>query len=219
VATDKEKDFELRERIQIKAPDKLYAIEDFQGQAIEIENANGRELFQHLRHNVTNYDQVLDNLRAEQGHVSAWEQKQAVAGAAEKVLELHYKEHLRVVKNSQRRGQILRDLMHRTGVGTASALVSLLDSWSSKIKDIAKLENSQRTLQVWNDTYRVQRELVKQLLKDEAVSVAVQDKVDKIYGTRSVNKAVELGSALFNWERSEVIRLIKRVVNYTQLEK
>jgi DNA repair ATPase RecN len=108
--------------------------------------------------------------------------------------------------------------MQKAGVGTASALSNFLDSWSAKIKDIAKLENSQRTLQSWNDTYRVQRELVKKLLVSEGISEEVIAKVNAIYSTRSVNKAVEMGSDLFNLEKSEILKFIKSAVRYTKLK-
>lgn len=108
--------------------------------------------------------------------------------------------------------------MQKAGVGTAYALLNFLDSWSNKIRDIAKLENSQRTLQSWNDTYRVQRELVKKLLVSEGVSEEVIAKVNAIYSTRSVNKAVEIGSDLFNLEKSEILKFIKSAVRYTKLE-
>ncbi|EKU98617.1 hypothetical protein Lepto7375DRAFT_7922 [Leptolyngbya sp. PCC 7375] len=121
-----------------------------------------------------------------------------------------------VIQDSQRKGNILKGLMQRVGVGTASALSQMLDSWSEKIKEIGHLENSQRTLQTWNDTYRVQRELVKEILKREGVSDSVTKQVHAIYGTRSSNKAIALGADLLDLEKSEILKLVKSAIRYAK---
>ena len=167
---------------------------------------------------MTNYDHVLREIRAEQqGEITGRQEKQIAVAAAEHILEEYRNEHFKVIQDSQRKGRLLKSLFERFSVSTASALSQTLDSWSEKIKAIGKLENSQRSLQSWNDTYRVQRELVRALLKQENVSVDLLTKVDRIYGTRSVNKAIELGSDFFNLEKSETLRLVKAVVRYAKL--
>jgi hypothetical protein len=206
-----------RPQVRLKNADQLYAITDEQGQPLDYEQADGRQLFNHYRHNVTNYDQVLDAVRAQQGRVTGFQQKQATAGAAEQILEKYRDEHVHVIRDSQKKGAILRSLMQKAGVGTASALVSVLDSWSEKLKTVAHLESSQRSLQTWNDTYRVQRELVKQILSESAVEPEVRQRVNAIYAARSVNKAIEAGSGLLNWEKSEILKLVKTAVRYTKL--
>jgi hypothetical protein len=208
---------DLRKEIKLTNAEQLYHIKDESGQPIAYEEADGRQLFNHYRHNLTNYDQVLDNIRSEQGHVTGRQEKKASVAAAEQVLEKYRDEHIKVIKDSQRKGNLLKIIMQKAGVGTASAVVSFLDSCSDKIKQLSKLENSQRTLQAWNDTYRVQRELVRKLLIQEGVSPDTINKVNKIYSTRSVKKAVELGSQLLNLEKSEILTLIKSAVRYTKL--
>ncbi|WP_414544910.1 hypothetical protein [Nostoc sp. CCY0012] len=208
---------DLRKEIKLTNAEQLYHIKDESGQPIAYEEADGRQLFNHYRHNLTNYDQVLDNIRSEQGHVTGRQEKKASVAAAEQVLEKYRDEHIKVIKDSQRKGNLLKTIMQKAGVGTASAVVSFLDSCSDKIKELSKLENSQRTLQAWNDTYRVQRELVRKLLIQEGVSPDTINKVNKIYSTRSVKKAVELGSQLLNLEKSEILTLIKSAVRYTKL--
>ncbi|OYE00198.1 hypothetical protein [Nostoc sp. 'Peltigera membranacea cyanobiont' 232] len=208
---------DLRQEIKLTNIEQLYQIKDESGQPIAYEEADGRQLFNHYRHNLTNYDQVLDNIRAEQGYLTGRQEKKASVAAAEQVLEKYRDEHIKVIKDSQKKGNLLKTIMQKAGVGTASAVVTFLDSCSEKIKEVSKLENSQRTLQTWNDTYRVQRELVKKLLIDEGVSPDTISKVNKIYSTRSVNKAVELGSKLFNLEKSEILILVKSAIRYTKL--
>ncbi|NJL20975.1 MAG: hypothetical protein HC895_09370 [Leptolyngbyaceae cyanobacterium SM1_3_5] len=197
--------------------EEFYQIRDESGQLVDYEQAKGRQLFDHYRHNMTNYDQVLDEIRAKQGHITGRQEKKASVGAAEQVLEKYRDEHVKVIQDSQKKGQILKNLMQKAGVGTASALASLLDTWSNKIKEIGHLENSQRTLQSWNDTYRVQRELVRELLRQEGVSEEVINKVNAVYKTRSVNKAVELAENFFDLEKSEILKLVKSAIRYTKV--
>ncbi|MEA5508915.1 hypothetical protein VB715_03980 [Crocosphaera sp. UHCC 0190] len=209
----------IRDKVQLTQPEQLYQIRDKEGNIIDLEQANGRELFNHYRHNVTNYDQVLDNRRDQQGYVTGRQEKEAVIGAAEQVLEKYRDEHIKVIKDGQKKGALIKQWFDKVGVGTALAFTHLLDSWSEKIKEVAKLQNSQRTLQTWNDTYRVQRELVKKLLKDEEVSEEIIEKVNKIYSTRSVNKVVELGTDLFDLKKSEMLKLVKSAIRYAKLNE
>ena len=227
----------LRKRVKLTNPEHLYDIREGDGSSIPYNKANGRQLFNHYRHRMTNYDQVLGDIRAEQqGEITGRQEKQVAVAAAEHILEEYRNEHVKVIQDSQKKGTILKALFEKVGVTSASsfsgmldswfekvgvtsasALSGMLDSWSEKIKNTAHLESSQRKLQEWNDTYRVQRALVKTLLKQENVSVDILAKVDRIYGTRSVNKAVELGSDFFNLEKSEIVKLIKSAVRYTKL--
>ena len=208
----------LRKRVKLTNPEDLYKVQDEYGSQIPYDEADGRQLFNHYRHRMTNYDEVLGEIRAEQdGNITGRQEKQVAVAAAEHILKEYRDQHVKVIQDSQTKGRFIRSLFERLGVGTASALSQMLDSWSEKIKEIGKLENSQRSLQTWNDTYRVQRELIKTLLKQENISVDIQDKVKLIYGTRSVNKAVELGSDFFNLEKSETLKLIRSVVRYAKL--
>ena len=206
-----------RDKVRLTKPENLYQIEDENGQIIDFKKASGRQLFNHYRHNMTNYDEVLNELRDEQGYVTGRQEKTALVGAAEQVLAKYHNEHIKVIQDSQAKGAFLKKILTKAKVGTASALVKLLDEWSEKIKKIGNLENSQRSLQTWNDTYRVQRELIKKLLKEENVSPEVITKVNAIYSTRSVNKAVEKGSDLFNLEKSEILKLVKSTIRYKKL--
>lgn len=206
-----------RDKMELTNPENLYQIKDTNGQIIDYEKATGRELFNHYRHNMTNYDDILDEIRQKQGHLKGYQQKKAVVGAAEQVLEKYHEEHIKVIQDSQKKGNILKQILNKAKVGTASALVNLLDDWSEEIKKIGNLENSQRSLQTWNDTYRVQRELVKKLLKESDINPEIKAQVKAIYSTRSVSKAVEKGCNIFDLEKSEILKLIKSAIRYSKL--
>jgi len=210
----------LRDRVEVTHPEKLYSIQDSDGSQIPYDLANGRQLFNHYRHRMTNYDQVLDDLRAEQqGNITGRQEKQIAIAAAEHILEEYRNEHVKVIQDSQKKGQFIKGLFQRFGVGTASALTQMLDSWSEKIKEISHLESSQRSLQTWNDIYRVQKVLVLNLLDQEDVSDEVRAKVAQLYGTRSTRNAVTLGANLLNLEESEILKFLKRkdAIRYTKL--
>ena len=215
-----------RDKVKLTKPENLYQIKDKNGQIINIEKANGRQLFNHYRHNMTNYDDVLDEIRQDQGYITGRQEKKAAIGAAEKVLEKYHEEHLKVIKDDQIKKVALKTIFNKAKVGTAIAVVNLLDSLSTQIDSlseevnkVANLERSQRSLQTWNDTYRVQRDLVKKLLKEENISPEVTKKVNLIYKARSVNKAIETGSELFHLEKSEILKIVKSAIRYSKLIK
>jgi hypothetical protein len=209
----------IRRKVKLTDQTQLYQIKDKSGQVINFEEASGREIFNHYRHNMTNYDQVLDEVRAEQGYVSGRQEKKATAGAAEQILKKYHDEHVKVIQDSQKKGNTLKIVMGKVGVATASALTSKLDEWSEKIKTVSKLENSQESLRAWNDTYRVQRDLVKLMLVQENSQQETIDKINIIYGTRSVNKAIDNGCTLLNLEKSEILKLLKKSIKYSQSKK
>jgi hypothetical protein len=207
------------EKIELKNADELYIVVDAYGKPIQYDQANGRELFNHYRHNLTNYDQVLDDVRQEQGRVTGFQQKQATAGAAEVILERYRDEHVKVIQDAQHKGSVLKKILQKAGVGTVSALTNWMDSCSEALKTVAHLESSQRSLQTWNDTYRVQQKLVKQVLLEAGTDPKIIQKISAIYGTRSPRKALDLGCDLLNWERSQVVKLVKAAVRYSKLEQ
>ena len=206
-----------RDKIELTNPENLYQIKDKNGNTVDYETVKGRELFNHYRHNMTNYDEVFDEVRQQQGYVNGYQQKKAVTGAAEKVLEKYHQEHVKVIKDSHLKSSLLKKIFNQAKVGTASAVVNLLDDWSEKIQKIGNLESSQRSLRVWNDTYRVQKKLIEKLVKDEDIDPKIAEKIKAIYATRSVNKAIKQGCTIFDLERSQVLKIVKSAIRYAKL--
>jgi hypothetical protein len=101
---------DIRDKVRLENPDKLYAISDKSGNLIDYDHASGRELFNHYRHGMTNYDEVLDDIRKEQGFVQWSQQKEANTGAAEQILELYRNEHVKVIKDSQQKNSFIKSL-------------------------------------------------------------------------------------------------------------
>ncbi|MGK7895485.1 MAG: hypothetical protein AB4372_18180 [Xenococcus sp. (in: cyanobacteria)] len=204
---EEKQNYNPRDTVKVTNPEYIYQIKYKNGQSTNIRK---------IIDAATNYNQVLNEIRQKQGDVTEKE-KDIVIVAAEKLLEKYYLEHIKVIEDSQKKGATLKKILNKARVGTASALVNLLDDWSEKIKSIANLESSQRQLRIWNDTYRVQKDLVKKILKEENVSPEVIDKVNAIYKTRSVNKAVEKGCDIFDLEKSEILKIVKSAIRYSKL--
>lgn len=208
---------DIRDKVRLENPDKLYAISDKSGNLIDYDHASGRELFNHYRHGMTNYDEVLDDIRKEQGFVQWSQQKEANTGAAEQILELYRNEHVKVIKDSQQKNSFIKSLMQKFKVTTTTALVNTLDNWADNLTELSNkisenkdhidfLTGSQGAYHRWNNTYRVQKFMVLRTLQDDGVDSVTINKIEQIYKTKSVNKAIELAHQLFDFEESEIIK-------------
>lgn len=204
----------IQDRIIITNPEKLYSPHDADGNPIDFEKVTGEQLLKHVCHNMTNHDEVLSQNRDENGEISDFVKKEATLGVSQKILDLYTREHVKVVQDSQVKGEFLKKLMIKAGVGTFSKLSEVLDSISEKLKQIAHLQNSQQSLQAWNDTYRVQRELVKKILITNNVDSATIEQVKLVYGTKSTNKAIDLGCKLLQLEESSILKLVQSSIRY-----
>lgn len=91
---------------------------------------------------------------------------------------------------------------------------------SEKLKEIDELKKSQQTLQQFNDSYRVQRELTIQLLKERNVDPEIVTEVEALNErkSRSISKRISLFEQKVGWDRSKVIKLIKKYVQYSKVD-
>lgn len=55
------------------------------------------------------------------------------------------------------------------------------------------------------------------VLEHEGVDPSIRTKVNQIYSTRSVNKAISIGESLLDWEQSEILKLVKKAIRYKHL--
>jgi hypothetical protein len=204
----------LHALVKLNRVHNLYDIRDEKSQPVSWETAQGRIILENCVHNATNYDDVIADLVARLGGVSQENREVLWNRAVSLVMEHYHHEHVKVTQEALKQKSWLHKLMQQAQVTSARSLTQKLDEWSDKIKQFAKLENSQRSLQTWNDTYRVQRDLVKKVLEDEKISPEILLKVNEIYSTRSVNRAVQVGSNLFDLKESEILKLVKSSLRY-----
>jgi len=90
---------------------------------------------------------------------------------------------------------------------------------SERLKEIEALKNSQRSLQQYNDSYRVQRELIIQLLKVRNVDPEIIAEVEVLSDrtSRSISKHIERFQNMVGWPRSQVVKLIRKYVKYSKI--
>jgi len=90
----------------------------------------------------------------------------------------------------------------------------------ARLEEIDALRKSQQTLQQFNDSYRVQRELTIQLLKERNVDPAIIAEVEALNErkSRSIGKRIALFEKKVGWQRSKIVRLIKKYVQYSEID-
>lgn len=201
---------DIRALIEVSRPDLIYSIRDELGRGINFEDAEGWELLNHYRHNATNYDRVCKRIKRNQGFIDDIQIRYCGEAAAEAVLELIRTEHTEVTRKARDQQKTLGKIFQAAGVSSIKKICDILDGVSENLKTIAKLENSQRSLQTWNDAYRGQKALTLKLLEMEDIDSEVIKKVKRIYSARSSNKLVPIWQKLTDWEASETIKLLKK---------
>lgn len=196
--------------LKVTRPELIYAIKDELGRDIDFETAKGSELLNHYRYSATNYDQVRQEIKRVQGKIDDIQIRYCGEAAVEAVLELLRTEHVVVIQKTQNQQQTLKSIFQAAGVSSIKAICDMLDGASEKLKEIAKLQNSQRTLQTWNDVYRGQKAMTLKLLEIESIDPEIIKKLKYLYSARSSNKLVPIWQELTDWEASETLNLLKK---------
>lgn len=200
----------LIDQIKISKPQHLY----------NYGNESDPDFLVRCIHNATNYDEIVAQATQENIQIDIELVKQELWKRAASLVNEHIgEEYKKVIKHSTKQEKTLKNILNRFSVGTVVALTARLDAFSDKLKDMARLENSQQSLRIWNDTYRVQREIVKEILKRNGVSSEIEQQVNQVYSTRSSNKAIELGGSLLNYEKSEILKLVKSAIRYANTQQ
>jgi hypothetical protein len=99
--------------------------------------------------------------------------------------------------------------------GTVPSPPKALPEVSQLQEELKSTQQSQSSLQTWNDIYRIQQALVIEYLKQNHVDNAVIEDVETIFKLRSVRQAPSLADRLLDLKKSEIIRLLKKTVKYT----
>lgn len=82
-------------------------------------------------------------------------------------------------------------------------------------KELVSVRTSQNSLKSWNDIYRIQQVLVIEYLKQQKVETQIIDSIEHIFKLKSVRQAPQFASSLLDWEASEIMQLLKKVVRHT----
>ena len=195
---------EITNAIKLTDIENFYNVRDKFGNYIDREKATPLQLARHLRHNCTNYDKILDKIRKSNGKVTGYDRKYALVGVLQQVSKKLNDDALNAKAYHTVEIKALENLVKK----------QQFDLHKEYAPTIEYLSRSQKSLQVANDTYRAQRELIKKLINESNVSDEIKSQVKAIYSTRSVDKAIEKCVGIFDLEKSELLQLIKRVIRY-----
>lgn len=106
------------------------------------------------------------------------------------------------------------EVQEKGGTAPSSSPKALPEVFQLQEK-LKSTQQSQSSLQTWNDVYRIQQALVIEYLKQKQVDNAVIEDVKTIFNLRGVRQAPSLADRLLDLKKSEILRLLKRAVKYT----
>lgn len=231
-------------KVVLKNPERFYAIQDEYGNTIDFGTADGRNLFKHLRHNCTTYDDVLDGIHSQQGYVSEVQQKLVKQAAAEVIIE-HFRndnENLQtdLAKQINQKKNIVQKfknfttdtgkLLQKLGVNTITSGINALDDVLQKVATVEQIERAYEELEAkheksrtafgrLNDAYRVHEVLTLEYLEAKGIDSEIIENLKKLYKTQSPKTAIPAFCQFTESEESLVIKRIKSKLHYTDPNK
>jgi hypothetical protein len=173
---------QLRESVKLVKPELLAQVPD---------DYNRRQVFNHLRHNATNYDFLLDEHRRKYGNVTPAENKALTQGAADVIIEA-----LRLENDTLMQGKantpfakFARAMRELLGLNSDIDLQAIYEKTKT-------LKHSQAMYKSWNERYRRQREMVLKVTK--GVNPEIHRQIKAIYSANSKDKLDKLQKELFD---------------------
>lgn len=139
---------------------------------------NRRQAFNFLRHRATNYDALLEQHRQQYGNVTPKENKAAVQGAADVIIQALRDENIELIqgKSNTPFAKFARSLAELLGLDAGVDLAMIHEATKT-------LKRSQTMYRSWNERYRRQRDLVLKAI--ESASPEVRQQVQEIYKATS----------------------------------
>lgn len=159
----------IRSAIRLVKPELLAQVPD---------DYNRRQAFNFLRHRATNYDALLEQHRAQYGNVTPKENKAAVQGAADVIIQALRDENIELIQGRSNTpfAKFARSIAELLGLDAGVDLSMIYEATKT-------LKRSQTMYKSWNERYRRQRDLVLKAI--EAASPEVRQQVQEIYKARS----------------------------------
>ena len=162
----------LRSSVKLTHPELLAQVPD---------DYNRRQAFNFLRHRATNYDALLEQYRRQYGDVTPKENKAAVQGAADVIIQALRDENIELIQGRSNTpfAKFARSLADLLGLDPGVDLAMIHEATKT-------LKRSQAMYKSWNERYRRQRDLVLKAI--EAASPEVRQQVQAIYKATSKAK-------------------------------
>ena len=163
---------QLRRAVKLVKPELLARVPD---------DYNPRAVFNYLRHDATNYDELVEQHQRQYGKVTNEENRALVKGAADVVIQAFRDENIELMQGRANTpfAKFARRLADLFGLGSDVDLATIYDATK-------KLKQSQAAYKSWNDRYRRQRDLILKVV--EAASPEVREQVQSIYKATSKAK-------------------------------
>lgn len=160
---------QLRSLVTLTKPELLAQVPD---------DYNRRQAFNFLRHRATNYDALLEQYRQQYGNVTPKENKAAVQGAADVIIQALRDENIELIQGRSNTAfaRFARSLAGLLGLDSGVDLAMIHEATKT-------LKRSQAMYKSWNERYRRQRDLVLRAI--EAASPEVRAQVKAIYKANS----------------------------------
>ena len=169
-------DQQLRSAVRLVKPELLAQVPS---------DYNARQAFNFLRHRATNYDELLDQHRAQYGNVTPAENKALTQGAADVVIQAFRAENVELIQGKANTpfAKFARSIARLLGLDEGVDLAMIHDATK-------KLKQSQVMYKSWNERYRRQRDLILKVV--EAASPEIREQVEAVYKANSKAKLDEL---------------------------
>ena len=163
---------QLRSSVKLTKPELLAQVPD---------DYNRRQAFNFLRHRATNYEALLEQHRQQYGNVAPKENKAAVQGAADVIIQALRDENIELIQGRSNTpfAKFARSLADLLGLDSGVDLAMIHEATKT-------LKHSQVMYKSWNERYRRQRDLVLRAI--EAASPEVRQQVEAIYKATSKAK-------------------------------
>lgn len=174
---------QLRRTVKLVNPELLAQVPD---------DYSAREAFNYLRHEATNYAQLIEQHQRQYGRVTNEEKKALVKGASDAIIQAFREENIELIQGSANTAfaRFTRSLANLLGLGGGDVDLAMIHDATKKLKQ------SQAAYKSWNERYRRQRDLV--LRAVEAASPDVRLQVEAIYKATSKAKLDALEQRLFD---------------------
>lgn len=229
-------------KVELRNIEEFYAIRDRQGQKIDFATADGKQLFNHLRHHCSTYDDVLKQIQQKQGSVSDAQLKLVKQAAAE-VIIAHFRDdsealQLELSKKKKQNANVIASfkaltsdvskLLQKLGVTSITAGINTLDDLLQKVATAEQADEAYEKLQKkhrnstnafgrFNDAYRVHEALTIDYLEINNTDPEIVDNLKLLYKTQSPRTAIPVFCKFTQSENAAVLKRIKSKLRYTDI--
>lgn len=231
-------------KVELRNIEEFYAIKNEQGQEMDFATADGKQLFNHLRHCCSTYDDVLKQIKLHQGYVSDAQLKLVKQAAAE-VIIAHFRDdsealQKELIKKKKQNASVIasfknltsdvKTLLQKLGVTSITAGMTTLDDLLQKVATAEQADQAYEKLQKkhqkstntfgrLNDTYRVHEALTLDYLEMNNIAPEILANLRHLYEKKSPKTAIPVFCQFTDSEESEVIKRIKKKLYYTDVSK